>query len=105
MKIYQIIKAVGCYEDYHRYTIGTYLHKSKAEAEIKRLRAEVPDCDECPYGENYQFQPIETQCPYHKPVAVDYYEDEDLYSCENFTDSYDAPSYSIEEFEVDESEV
>lgn len=105
MKVYQIFKATGCYEDYHKHVQATYLSKERAENELARLKATVPDCDECPYSEEYQFQPIETQCPHHKPVVVDYYEeDEDLYSCENLIDSYDAPSYSIEEFDVDESE-
>ena len=112
MKIYQIIKAVGCYEDYHKYVQATYLSKERAENELARLKASVPDCDECPYSSEYQYKPIETDCPHHKPYNFtfgEYYEEDDednenVYTCENCVDSYDAPSYSIEEFEVDESE-
>lgn len=104
MKIYQIIKATGCYEDYHEYIVGTYLHKQKAENELARLKAEVPDCDECPYSEEYQDQIVETDCPHHKPRLLDCENGDDLYTCENCIDSYDAPSYKMKEYEVDESE-
>ena len=71
MKVYQIFKATGWGDDYYRYAIKTYLHKSKAEVELETAE----------------------------------YDDEDLtYTCKNSVDSYDAPSYSIEEFDVDESE-
>lgn len=104
MKIYQIFKASGCYDDYYRYAIATYLHKSKAESELERLRAEAPDCDECPYSDEGQEAPINTTCPHHKPRYNAYPGYAPYYTCENSLDSYDAPSYSIEEFGVDESE-
>lgn len=112
MTIYQIIKAVGCYEDYHEYIVGTYLRKQKAESELARLKAEVPDCDECPYSEEGQNKPIETDCPHHKPynfTVGKYYEEDDednenVYICKNCIDLYDAPSYRMEEYKVDESE-
>lgn len=103
MKVYQIFRAEGCYDDYHRYAIATYLHRSKAEVELERLRSEVPDCDECVYSEWLSKQK-QVKCPHFKPEIVDVHVKEVLYRCKNYIDSYDAPSYSIEEFEVDESE-
>lgn len=106
MKIYQIIKAVGCYDDYHEYVQATYLHKEKAEQELARLKTTVPDCDDCPYSEEGQETPIQTDCSLHKPI---YYNDfpgyAPYYTCENCIDPYDAPSYKLLEFDVDESEV
>lgn len=105
MKIYQIIKCVGCYEDYHEYVVGTYLHKEKAESELAKLKARVPDCDDCPYSEEGQKTPIKTDCLLHSP---EYHNDcpgyAPYYTCENCLDSYDAPSYKMSEYEVDESE-
>ena len=105
LKVYQIIKSVGCYEDYHEYIVGTYLHKQKAESELARLKASVPDCNECPYSEEGQETPIQTDCSLHKPV---YCNDcpgyAPYYTCENCIDPYDAPNYKLLEFEVDESE-
>lgn len=103
MKVYQIFRASGEYEDYHRYAIKTYLHKSKAEAELERLKSEVPNCDECPYMD-WIAEQVQVDCP-HFELETAEYDDEDLtYTCKNSVDSYDAPSYSIEEFDVDESE-
>ena len=105
MKIYQIIKATGCYEDYHEYVQATYLSKERAENELARLKATVPDCDGCPYSEQYQDKPIETSCPHHKPELYDWYEnDGELYICKNCVDPCDGPSYKMKEYEVDESE-
>ena len=103
MKVYQIFKATGWGDDYYRYAIKTYLHKSKAEAELERLKSEVPNCDECPYMDWIAKQ-VQVDCP-HFELEIAEYDDEDLtYTCKNTVDSYDAPSYSIEEFDVDESE-
>lgn len=107
MTIFQIVEATGCWEDYHEYIVGTYLHKQKAESELARLKAEVPDCDECPYSEEYQDKPIETSCPHHKPkkYTKNWHGDDCVsYGCKNCIDPYDAPSYRMEEYEVDESE-
>lgn len=107
MKVYQIFRASGEYEDYHRYAIKTYLHKSKAETELQRLIAEIPKCDKCPYGSHLQTKKIEPDCPHFKLKVweADEYDDEEVYDCENMLDDYDIPSFSIEEIEVDESEV
>lgn len=112
MTIFQIVEAVGCWEDYHEYIVGTYLHKQKAENELAHLKATVPDCDECPYSEEYQNEPFKTDCPHHKPKKVKYgenrgediYEVITVYTCKNCIDPYDAPSYRMKEYEVDESE-
>lgn len=103
MKVYQIFRAEGCYDDYHRYAVRTYLHRSKAESELERLRSEIPDCDECVYQEWLDTQK-QVSCPCFKLETVEDEDEEVLYRCKNYVDSYDAPSYSIEEFEVDESE-
>ena len=106
MKVYQIVKAVGCYEDYYEHIVGTYLHKQKAENELARLKAEVPDCDECTYSEEGQENPLETNCQFHKPKYINHNDGwAPYYECENCVDSYDAPSYRMKEYEVDESEV
>lgn len=105
LKVYQIIKAVGCYEDYHEYIVGTYLHKQKAESELARLKAEVPDCDDCPYSEEGQESPLETNCQFHKPKYINHNDGwAPYYECENCIDPYDAPSYRMKEYEVNESE-
>lgn len=105
MKVYQIFKATGCYEDYYKHVQATYLSKEKAELELARLKSTVRDCDDCPYSEEGQTAPIKTDCPLHNPTPRNYPGYEPYYVCTNCIDSYDAPSYSIEEFDVDESEV
>lgn len=105
MRVYQIIKCTGCYEDYYEYVEGTYLHKEKAEHELDRLKASVPYCEDCPYTIEYQTRPIITDCPHHKPEICDYYEEDgDIYACRNCIDPYDSPSYKMNEYDVDESE-
>lgn len=107
MKVYQIFKSTGWGDDYHRYSVGTYLHKSKAEAEFKRLIEEVPNCIDCIYSKEYPTEKIEVNCPHFKLRVwePDDFNDETAYDCENMLDDYDTPSFDIEEIEVDESEV
>ena len=102
MKVFQIIKCVGCYEDYHEYVQATYLHKEKAERELAKLKASVPDCDECPYAEEGQEAPIKTDCPLHSPKYHNFSGYKPYYNCENCIDSYDAPSYKMKEYEIDD---
>ena len=112
MKVFQIIKGAGCYEDYHEHVQATYLSKERAENELARLKASVPDCDECPYSSEYQDKPIKTDCPHHKPYKFtisEYYEEDDednenVYICKNCIDLYDAPSYRMEEYDVIDDE-
>ena len=105
MKIYQIIEATGCYEDYYEYVVGTYLHKQKAENELARLKASIPDCDDCPYSEEGQESPLETNCQFHKPKYINHNDGwAPYYECENCIDSYDAPSYKMKEYEVIDDE-
>lgn len=104
MKIYQIIKATGCYEDYHEYVQATYLSKERAENELARLKASVPDCDDCPYSEEGQESPLETNCQFHKPKYINHNDGwAPYYECENCVDPYDAPSYRMQEHEVTDS--
>ena len=105
MKIYQIIKCVGCYEDYHEHVQATYLSKERAENELARLKASVPDCDECPYSEEGQEKPLETNCPHHKPTYINYNDGwAPYYECENCIDPYNAPSYFLKEYDVTDNE-
>ena len=105
MKVYQIIEATGCYEDYHEYVQATYLSKERAENELARLKASVPDCDDCPYSEEGQESSLETNCQFHKPKYVNHNDGWALYyECENCIDSYDAPSYKMKEYDVIDDE-
>lgn len=104
MKVYQIEKIEGVWEDTWRTIVGTYLSKKKAESELAKLKADVPDCDECPYSDEGQKSPINTTCPHHKPKYNTHPGYAPYYTCKNNLDSYDTPSYSLLEFDVDESE-
>lgn len=105
LKVYQIEKTEGTWEDTWRTIVGTYLSKKKAESELAKLKAAVPDCDECPYSDEGKETPINTTCPHHKPKYYAFPGYAPYYTCENNLDSYDTPSYSLLEFDVDESEV
>lgn len=110
MKVYQIEKTTGEWEDTYHTIVGTYLSKSRAEVELERLKQKTKEeykCMDCPYSWERSDKPLDVDCPEHKPenenegmsdMQPDYY-------CENWIDSYDAPSYKLLEFDVDESEV
>lgn len=111
LKVYQIEETIGEYEDTQHIIKGTYLHKQRALAELERLKQKVKEdyrCMDCPYSWERPDKPLKVDCPTHEPI----YENAGLkkygvipeYSCENLEDSYDAPSYRLFEFDVDESE-
>lgn len=104
MIIYQIISSIANENKDNYYVQGTYLHKCKAEKVLTQLTNEVNRCLNCPYRNRYLTSPLETDCTEHTPFNVGDYGDEYGYSCRNSIDSYDAPTYYIKEYKIDESE-
>lgn len=106
MKIYQIIASEGFNDDYACYVMGNYLHKTKAEAEMKRLENEVQrvnPCNGCPYLSKWFDKPIDTECQSHKPIIISE-EPAELWDCENKVSRFDLdPTYEICELDVDEN--
>lgn len=105
MKIYQLHKYSGSYEDFSDDIIGSYLKPErakeelgKAEKEEKKLRKEGRKCNSCPfvnYGISYdpdfecENKAIETD------ASVGYY-------CKNWYCHWDDATFEITEVEVEE---
>ena len=112
MRIYQIHKCGGQWEDSYDYIIGSYLKKERAEEE--KVKAEKKEstrierhkkCCNCPIVDNdLQADTLE----YAKHTCGSYcgnaqiYEDKFGYGCENYECSWDDSSFSIDEVEVEE---
>ena len=112
-KIYQIHERGGAYEDRLDHIVGSYLHKEKAERELKKFRAALNEryayyqkCSNCsaqfgcPAGE---FDRIRERCD--RFSAEDEDDESFIGFCKNAVCSYDRnASYGIEEVSVDEEE-
>ena len=110
MKIYQIHETGGEYEDYFDRTVGTYLHQSRAEAEMSKLvnqeecrRKGRRKCRKCPINHansvNDGLEAMQKACSEYCNIA-DIQEDEDYCYCEHEVISWDDYEYCIEEIEV-----
>lgn len=110
MKIYQLHKHDGVYEDYRDRIIGSYLRKeraeeekSKAEEEEKSLIERSKKCNRCPF--------IEYPCGNLNNLLLKYPDycseaklegDEMGIYCENYYSHWDEATFKIEEVEVEE---
>ena len=106
MKIYQIHKCGGQWEDSYDYIVGSYLHKEKAEmqklqleAEEQELRNQSEKCNECPYLYDafVTSEELLKYCPKANWEHDDYDE-----ICTNYFQLWDESEFTIEEVEVEE---
>lgn len=106
MKIYQIHKWGGQWEDSYDYIVGSYLHKEKAEMQKLRLEAEEQGlrnqskkCNECPYLYDYFVgnEKLLEYCP--RPDLEEY---ADGIDCANYYQLWDESDFKIKEIEVEE---
>ena len=104
MKIYQIHKYGGQWEDRYDYIIGSYLkkeraeeEKTKAEKEEQELRNQDEKCRECPYLYD-AFITNEKLLEYCPKADLKQYEDE--IDCANYFQLWDESYFKIEEVEV-----
>ena len=106
MKIYQLHKYGGEWEDSYDYIIGSYLHKEKAEAtkameEAKEneLRVQSHMCNDCLYLYDAYITNDEllSYCPKAKLEKNEYDDDID---CQNYMTHFYDNYFKIEEVEV-----
>ena len=106
MKIYQLHKYGGEWEDAYDYIIGTYSlkkraeeEKLKAEAKENELREQHNKCDNCPYLYDAYITNDEllSYCSKAKLEKNEYDNDID---CQNYTTHWDDAYFKIEEVEV-----
>ena len=105
MKIYQIHKIGGQWEDSYDYIIGSYLKKEraeeekiKAEQEEQELRKQSKKCNECPYLYDafVTKEELLKYCPKAK-LEKDMFND---IGCVNYFLLWDESTFKIEEVEV-----
>lgn len=108
MKIYQLHKHSGAWEDYHDYIIGSFLLKQRAEeeklkAEVKEneLREQSNNCEDCPflYDAYITNDELLSYCPKAKLKKDEYSND---MICENYYQHWHDSYFKIEEVEVEE---
>ena len=111
MKIYQIHKYGGNYEDYFDYIVSSYLSKEKAIIERRLLEKDLEEsrkccscqlyyCDDtCQYNDcdkcnERNLNKIDTYCSRYEPCEWN------KYKCINYSTKFNEINYSIEEVEV-----
>ena len=109
MKIYQLHKYGGEWEDYRDYIIGSYLHKERAEEEIIKVQDEEfqkqrlsKQCANCPYytddiEDNQTLSDLMRQHCDHSDIRCD--DDSELF-CKNFYLHWTDNDFVIKEVEV-----
>jgi sulfatase maturation enzyme AslB (radical SAM superfamily) len=109
MKIYQLHKYGGEWEDYRNYIIGSYLHKERADEEMAKAQDEelqkqrlAQQCANCPYhtddmGDNQILANLMREHCDHSDIYCD--EDGDVF-CKNFYLHWIDHEFNIEEVEV-----
>ena len=112
MKIYQLHKSGGEWEDAYDIIIGSYLKKEraeekKAEAESDEecLRNQSRKCNDCPFlGEPLsKLDSLFAEYPnYCSETKFEKYDDYDYIECENYYMHFDESYYEIQEVEVEE---
>ena len=111
MKIYQIHKTGGEWEDFYDIIVGSYLSKEKAEKELEvqqnheqMLRDQSSKCASCPYID-YEIDTPEDLKKQFKAFP-DYCKDAKVEitasgnECENYFSLWDQSYFKIEEVEV-----
>lgn len=116
MKIYQLHKYAGEYEDFYDRIIGSYLRKeraeeekTKAEAKEKSLIEKSEKCSECPFVWDYDssitniddFHNFYAEHPNYCNEMVLRDGFDGIY-CDNFYSHYEEEHFEIEEVEVEE---
>ena len=111
MKIYQLHKYGGEWEDYRNYIIGSYLHKERAEEEMAKAQDEElqkirfsKQCASCPWREddiedNKTLADLMRQHCDYSDIRCD---DEGELFCNNFYFHWIDNRFNIEEVEVEE---
>lgn len=110
MKIYQLHKYSGEWEDFHDYIIGSYLKKERAEEEKKKAEAEEKEliershrCANCPFLEEDFKNLNDLLSEYPDYCTEAKLEDEDYgIDCENYYTHWDESTFEILEVEVEE---
>ena len=106
MRIYQIHKCGGQWEDSYDYIVGSYLKKERAEEEKVKLEAEEQElrdqsqkCNECPflYDAFITNEELLAYCP-----QADLRKYGDDLDCNNYFQLWDESYFKIEEVEVEE---
>lgn len=108
MKIYQLHKYSGEYEDFYDDIIGSYMKKEraeeekvKAEAEEKALIEQDKKCNECPYLHNAYITNDEL-LSYCSKAPLEKNEFNDDIDCQNYYIHWDDATFEIIEVEVEE---
>ena len=112
MKIYQIHKYGGEWEDSYDYIVGSYLYRHRAEEIMEDLKQksnikheEVLHCQDCPIwnlgNEGITEEDVAKECiTYCDRFCRDDYDD-GSFDCNNWQSYYEKPMYRIEEIEVE----
>lgn len=111
MKIYQLHKYTGVWEDFRDTIIGSYLRreraeeeKNKAEIKEKELTEQNEKCFECPFiGEdnenlNSLLSEYSNYCTKVKLNRTEY----GIINCDNYYTHWDDATFSVKEVEVEE---
>lgn len=108
MKIYQLHKYSGEYEDFSDDIIGSYLKPerakeelTKAEKEEMELRRQGRKCQYCPicdYGASFDLDVEDVECE-NKDAEFD---SQYGWLCKNYSPHWDDATFEIEEVEVEE---
>lgn len=110
MKIYQLHKHSGQYEDYHDYIIGSYVReeraraeKIKAEVNEKKLREHSKRCEDCPFLEEdfSNLDDLLAKYPNYCDKAQ-LSNSADGIDCAEFYMHFEEAYFEIEEIEVEE---
>lgn len=115
MKIYQLHKCGGAWEDAYDYIIGSYMRKERAEEE--RIKAETKEkedeeyskkCSNCFFvdaliDEDYDnIDDLISKCrDYCSDMELEELED-NVFDCKNYYQKWDYSFFKIEEVEVEE---
>ena len=111
MKIYQLHKYGGEWEDVYDHIIGSYLRKERAEelmADFKqrsKIREEESrHCMDCPVWEQLgdNIEQIAQKCADYCSRFVRDNQDDGGFECNNWQSYWELPGYRIEEVEVEE---
>jgi hypothetical protein len=111
MKIYQIHKYGGEYEDYYDYIVGSYLRKERADEELSKmvekefkLRCKGDKCYNCPFLEDGELDFGDLLLAYPDYCAEAKLLEDTVFGivCKNEYTHWDNSYFEIKEVEVEE---
>lgn len=110
--IYQIHEISGEYEDYRDTIVGSYLHKERAERELKKFKNALNErriyyhkCSDCPAQFGCLSDEIDKIRENYDCFAAEFDDESLIEFCKNAVYSCDEnASYDIEEADVDDEE-